>query len=175
MIAYSILFLGIGFLIVAFFNAHKLQSICIVKSVAIHGNQEEVFKMVKYLNNFPKWSPFLAQDPKQQIKITGTDGNIGAKYHWVGNQGKDVGFQVIKQINEPNTIVMECNIQKPFKAKPVFTYTFTPLEQNIQVQQMFHLKSGMVDAFFMWIFGVKKQMENTNEQGLSLLKKAIEE
>ncbi len=30
------------------------------------GSKEDIFDMVKYLANFPKWSPFLAQDPSQK-------------------------------------------------------------------------------------------------------------
>jgi hypothetical protein len=37
--------------------------------------------MVKYLSNFPKWSPFLVQDPAQKYEVKGTDGTVGAQYH----------------------------------------------------------------------------------------------
>ncbi|MEM6379571.1 MAG: hypothetical protein AAF705_15300 [Bacteroidota bacterium] len=42
------------------------------------------------------------------------------------------------------------------------------------VTQDFKLQSGLVDAFFMWIFGAKKEMAKTNERGLTLLKNYIE-
>lgn len=162
-------FIGFGL-----FKANSLTSIQIVKSVTIKAPKQEVFELVKYLANFPKWSPFLAQDPAQQYEVKGTDGTVGAQYHWVGNKGKDVGYQQIVRIDEGSFVGMQCDIQKPFTAKPTFDYYFTETAQGIVVKQDFKLESGLVDAFFMWLFGAKAEMEKTNQQGLDLLKKAAE-
>ncbi|WP_158974168.1 SRPBCC family protein [Cellulophaga sp. L1A9] len=162
------------FVIYGFYNAQQLKSIEITKSITIQKSKEEVFDMVQYLNNFPKWSPFLAQDPNQKYKITGIDGTIGAKYHWEGNKGKDLGLQEIVSIAENKSIKMICDIQKPFVAKPIFDYSFKTTNEGTLVTQNFQLESGLMDAFFMWLFGVKSKMEKTNEQGLQLLKKSLE-
>ncbi|EON79279.1 hypothetical protein ADIS_0204 [Lunatimonas lonarensis] len=69
---------------------------------------------------------------------------------------------------------MKCDIQKPFVAKPTFDYYFTEIPNGIEVKQDFKLESGLVDAFFMWLFGAKSEMEKTNQQGLDLLKNAVE-
>jgi hypothetical protein len=163
------LFIGFGL-----FKASSLKSIQIVKTVTIKGSKEDVFAMVKYLNNFPKWSPFLAQDPSQKYEVKGIDGTVGAKYHWDGNKGKDLGYQEIVKIVENQFVGMKCDIQKPFVAKPTFDYYFTETTNGIEVKQDFKLESGLIDAFFMWLFGAKSEMEKTNQQGLDLLKKAVE-
>lgn len=172
-----LLYIGIAVAILLVFGlikARSLKDININRSVIINAPKKEVFDMVRYLNNFPKWSPFLAQDPTQKYRVEGEDGTLGARYHWEGNKGKDLGFQEIKKIREYSFVGMECDIQKPFQAKPTFDYTFTGGDGNVMVTQDFNLKSSMVDAFFMWVFGVKKKMEKTNEQGLDLLKQALE-
>lgn len=175
----KMIFLIIILAIVAFisfglYKASDLKSIQIVNTVTIKGTQQEVFNMVKYLNNFPKWSPFLAQDPSQKYTVKGTDGTVGAQYHWDGNKGKDIGYQEIVKIDELSFVGMRCDIQKPFVAKPTFDYYFTTTTNGIEVKQDFKLESGLVDAFFMWLFGAKSEMEKTNKQGLDLLKKTIE-
>jgi ribosome-associated toxin RatA of RatAB toxin-antitoxin module len=175
----KMIFIIIGIALVAFigfglFKASQLQSINIVKSVTVKGTKEQVFDMVRYLNNFPKWSPFLAQDPTQKYEVKGTDGAVGAQYHWNGNKGKDIGYQEIVQIDSFRYIAMKCDIQKPFKAKPTFAYTFKETANGIEVTQDFKVQSGLIDAFFMWVFGAKAEMEKTNEQGMDLLKKAVE-
>lgn len=162
-------FIGFGM-----YKANGLKSLQIVKSVNIKGSKEKVFEMVKYLENFPKWSPFLAQDPSQKYEVRGTDGKVGAQYHWNGNNGKDIGYQEIVKIDEYKFVGMKCDIQKPFVAKPTFDYYFTETANGIEVKQDFKLESGLIDAFFMWLFGAKNQMEKTNQQGLDLLKKAVE-
>ncbi len=162
-------FIGFGL-----YKASGLKSLQIVKGVIINGSKQEVFDMVRYLKNFPKWSPFLAEDPTQKYEVVGTDGNVGAQYHWNGNKGKDVGYQEIVKIEDQKYVGMKCDIQKPFVAKPTFEYYFTETSNGIEVKQDFKLKSGLVDAFFMWLFGAKAGMEKMNQQGLDLLKKTIE-
>lgn len=162
-------FIGFGF-----YKSSDLTNIQIVKSVTINGSKEEVFDMVRYLKNFPKWSPFLAQDPTQKYEVKGTDGTIGAQYHWDGNKGKDLGYQEIVKVDTFNFVGMKCDIQKPFVAKPTFDYTFKETQNGIEVTQDFKVESGKVDAFFMWLFGAKADMEKTNQQGLDLLKKVVE-
>ncbi len=164
----------VAFIAFGFTQASGLQNIQIVKSVTVKGSKQEVFDMVRYLNNFPKWSPFLVQDPSQKVEVKGTDGSVGAQYHWVGNGGEDVGFQEIMKIDTFSFVGMRCDIQKPFVAKPTFDYSFKETANGIEVTQDFKVQSGLVDAFFMWLFGAKKGMEETNQQGLNLLKKAIE-
>lgn len=163
-----------AFISFGLYKASGLKTIQIVKSVTIRGKKEEVFDMVRYLANFPKWSPFLAQDPAQKYEVKGTDGTVGAQYHWDGNKGKDLGYQEIVKIDTFKFVGMRCDIQKPFVAKPTFDYTFDETPNGIKVTQDFKVESALVDAFFMWLFGAKSAMEKTNQQGLDLLKKAAE-
>lgn len=162
-------FIGFGL-----YKASGLQSIQIIKTVTIKGTNQEVFEMVKYLKNFPKWSPFLAEDPAQKYEVKGTDGTVGARYHWDGNGGKDLGFQEIMKIEESKFIAMQCDIQKPFVAKPTFEYYFTETANGIEVKQDFKVESALPDAFFMWLFGAKAGMEKMNQTGLDLMKIAVE-
>lgn len=164
-----VLFLGIGF-----YNASKLQNIHIQKSVNINADIQSIFDNVVYLKNFPKWSPFYEADPEQKTEVKGVDGKVGAQFHWDGNNGKDLGYQEIKEIKPIEYIKMACDIQKPFKATPTFEYSFARTGNAVKVTQDFNLKSGLVDSFFMWLFGAKKGMEKMNARGMELLKIASE-
>jgi hypothetical protein len=163
-----------AFLVYGFSKSSELKNIQIVKSVVISGSKEKVFDMVRYLGNFPKWSPFLAQDPAQKYEVKGTDGTVGAQYHWNGNGGKDLGYQEIVKIDTFNYVGMKCDIQKPFEAKPTFEYYFKETTGGIEVKQDFKVSSNAISAFFMWLGGAKAQMAATNQQGLDLMKKAVE-
>lgn len=175
MIIFATIVLALAaFLAFGFYQSSDLKSIQIVKTVTIKGSNQAVFDMVKLLNNFPKWSPFLAEDPAQKYQVKGVDGTVGAQYHWDGNGGKDLGYQEIAKIDELKFVGMKCDIQKPFVAKPTFEYYFTETPNGIEVKQDFRVESGTVDAFFMWLFGAKAGMEAMNEKGLEMLKKAVE-
>ncbi|KQC01465.1 SRPBCC family protein [Pedobacter sp. Hv1] len=170
--------IGIGailfFLAFGLYNASKLKTIEITQSISIRAPQKKVYDMISQLSNYPKWSPFLAQDPTQNYSVKGKDGIVGAQYHWEGNNGKDLGHQKIESL-EPNSFIgIKVHIQKPFKAEPMFNYTIRTMGSRTEVSQKFILQSGLVDAYFLWLFGVKKEMEITNKQGLNLLKKASE-
>lgn len=164
-----LIFIGYGL-----FKANGLKTIEISKKITIKGDQQEVFDMVRYLNNFPKWSPFLKQDPAQRYEVKGKDGSIGAQYHWNGNGGKDIGYQEIVKVDTFSFVHLKCHIEKPFTAHPDFMYAFTKSAEGITVTQNFKLESDLGSAFFLWLFGAKKEMEKTNEYGLQLLKQSIE-
>jgi uncharacterized protein YndB with AHSA1/START domain len=163
----------VAFISFGLYKANGLKSIQIETKVTIKAPKQEVFDMVKYLNNFPKWSPFLVQDPSQKYQVKGTDGTVGAQYHWEGNNGKDLGYQELVKIDELRFIGKKCDIQKPFVAKPTFEYYFTESTDGVEVREVFKLESGLMDAFFLWIFGAKAEMEKTNKQGLDLLNKTL--
>jgi hypothetical protein len=163
----------LAFIAFGLFKASSLKSIVIEKKIIIKAPKQEVFDMVKNLSNFPKWSPFLVQDPSQKYEIKGTDGAVGSQYHWEGNKGKDLGFQEIVKIDTFSFIGKRCDIQKPFVAKPTFDYFFRETGDGIEVREVFKLESGLMDAFFLWLFGAKAEMEKTNQQGLDLLNKAV--
>ena len=172
--------LGVVIALVAFIwfglmQAKPLQNLQIVKSVTVNGSKEKAYDMVRYLNNYPKWSPFLVADPAQKYSVKGTDGTVGAQYHWDGNGGKDLGYQEIVKIDTFNFVGMKCDIQKPFEAKPTFDYSFKQTANGIEITQDFKVQSDLVSAFFMWLSGAKAEMEKTNQQGLDLLKKAVEQ
>jgi Polyketide cyclase / dehydrase and lipid transport len=169
-----ILGLILVFVVFGLIRSSSLKSIRIERDVTIKRPLPEVFKMVQYLNEFPKWSPFLAQDPGQKFEVKGTDGAVGAQYHWNGNGGKDLGYQEIVNIEQDRFIGLKCDIQKPFVAQPTFEYSFSQTAEGVVVKQDFKLTSATVDALFLWLFGAKKEMEKTNEQGLQLLKAALE-
>lgn len=164
-----LLFLSIGF-----YKANKLRHIHIQKTVYIEADLESVYEHVAHLNNFTKWSPFYEADPDQKTFVKGNDGEVGAQFHWEGNNGKDLGYQEIREIQKLKYIKMECDIQKPFKAQPTFEYTLSQSGNKVKITQDFNLESGLVDSFFMWLFGAKKDMAKMNARGMELLKLACE-
>ncbi|MEL7159643.1 MAG: SRPBCC family protein [Bacteroidota bacterium] len=167
----ALLALAVAF---GFHRSAPLRNITLDNSVTIDGESSEVFAMVQYLENFPRWSPFLAEDPGQEYEVRGVDGTVGATYHWNGRGGKDIGYQKIVRIEPGEYLEMRCDIQKPFVAHPTFAYSFKNTPQGVRVSQRFTLESGAVDALFMWLFGAKAEMDATNKRGMELLKAAVE-
>lgn len=156
-------------------NQDKMKQLSIQKSIEIKASLNTVFEHIAYLKNFPKWSPFLEADPDQKYEVKGTDGQVGAQYHWEGNKGKDLGYQEIKAIIPSKSVLMQCDIQKPFTAQPTFNYQLKQKGENVVVTQDFELPIKGMNLFFMKLFGAVKDINKMNERGLALLKIACEQ
>ena len=59
------------------------------RSTTVNAPKKLVMQQVGRFENFAKWNPWGKLDPNMTKTITGTDGEVGAKYSWEGND--DVG------------------------------------------------------------------------------------
>lgn len=174
MITVSIIFTVMLLAGVSYYFAKQHADITIVNMIEIDATQEIVYHKISKFSEYPTWSPFLAQDPSQKYHTKGLDGAIGSQYFWEGNSGKDAGYQEITSSKPLHELTIDVHIEKPFKAQPKFRYTIENKGTTTLVTQVFTLQSSLADAFFLWLFSVRKDMDRTNKQGLQLLKKTIE-
>lgn len=154
-------------------NAQK-KSIEIETIKIIDAPKPEVYKALKSLELFPKWSPFLVTDPNQKYEITGIDGEIGSKYSWEGVDEKTEGYQSLTQMKPNDYIKMSCEMYKPFKGKPIFEYELVEEDGKTKVIQNFSLKISGFNKFMVKMFGIKKKMIATNDLGMVRFKDLME-
>ncbi|MEM6800957.1 MAG: SRPBCC family protein [Bacteroidota bacterium] len=140
----------------------------------ISASPTQVYEVLKSLEQFPKWSPFLVADPNQKNYVKGRDGEIGSSFHWEGVAEKSQGYQTLAKLKENEYLRFECSIAKPFQSKPVFEYHLRQTEQGLLLRQDFELKLSGFDYFMIKLFGVKKKMSETNQLGLDRLKQYVE-
>jgi hypothetical protein len=166
----------IGFLVLAgivlALVAPKQISIRSTKWVA--SSKQEVFDHIRLLGKFPSWSPFLKADPQQKHWVTGTDGQVGAAYHWVGVGEKSEGQQVIVGLEGNSVIRMRCDITVPFTGQSTFVYTLNEKDGGVEIVQQFETTLSVPVNVIGLLIGLKGQMAETNEKGLTLLKEVLE-
>lgn len=156
-------------------RAAALKLIQLSHSTTARVERARAYDFIRHQAYFPTWSPFLEEDPTQTYLLLGQDGQVGGQYHWIGRKGKDVGLQEIVALEANRRIDMQCRIEKPFRARPTFSYTLDDAPGGgVVVTQIFELQSGFINAFFLWLFGVKKQMTVTNRKGMESLRRALE-
>jgi effector-binding domain-containing protein len=85
------------------------------RSIFIKTPKESVFPNVKLFANWPKFSPWMEKDPNAQTKIEGTDGTVGAKYSWEGNNDIGKGEQTITKIEENKNVESDLHFIKPYE------------------------------------------------------------
>ena len=150
------------------------KSIQIETQSLISASPSQVYDVLKSLEQFPEWSPFLISDPDQKNYVEGRDGEIGSRFHWEGVAEKSQGYQTLAELKENEYIRFECVIEKPFKGNPVFEYQLAETEQGLLLTQNFELKLSGFDHFMIKLFGVKKKMKESNQIGLDRLKQYVE-
>jgi hypothetical protein len=176
----TIIYLGIcvGLLAgaIAIMNLMSLEEkeIVIISEQKINAPVSLVYDKVSHFKNFPSWSPYRLTDPEQKYKITGTDGQVGAKFHWEGVKETSEGFQEIVGLEEDKEVKVKCNITVPFEAKPAFNYYFIEKDNGTIVRQEFKVKMGFPANIIAHFTDLKTDMKFINEKGLSLLKTLCE-
>jgi uncharacterized membrane protein len=150
------------------------KEISIVIEQEVNAPITEVYDKVRNLKNYPSWSPFRLTDPEQKYSLSNVDGEVGARFHWVGVKEVSEGYQEIVGLENNKAVKIKCNITVPYEAKPEFNYFFTEKENKTFVRQEFKVQMPFPANIIAHFTNLKKEMKLTNEKGLSLLKKECE-
>ncbi len=167
--------LGIVFLLAISYSAEaQKKEVSISTYELINASSEEVFEVLRELERFTEWSPFLVEDPNQKNYVSGENGEIGSTFHWEGVEENSKGQQTLAALKEGEYVRMECDLEKPFKGQPIFEYYIQEDENGVELRQEFNLNVSGFSYFMIRLLGVKKKMAETNQVGLARLKSLVE-
>ncbi len=150
------------------------KEIAIVIEQEVNAPVSEVYDKVRHLENYASWSPFRLNDPEQKYRLSNVDGQVGARFHWVGVKEVSEGYQEIVGLEENKAVKIKCNITVPYEAKPEFNYSFAERGNKTYVTQEFKVQMPFPANIIAHFTDLRKEMKLTNEKGLSLLKKVCE-
>ncbi|MDN4165127.1 SRPBCC family protein [Cytophagales bacterium LB-30] len=102
----------------------------IERSVTIQAPEAQVKKDVQYFSNFIQWNPWADADTAMVNTIEGTDGTVGAKYSWVGNDDVGVGSMTITAITD-SRIDMDLNFVTPWEANDKNWYKWEKTPEGV--------------------------------------------
>ena len=148
--------------------------ISVSNTTFINASKQHVFDQLRYMKNFPKWSPFLVQDPEQKYTVSGQDGEVGATFSWEGVKEKSKGLQRVAKLKSIDEVVIECNITVPFQSNPTFSYSLVEKDGGVEVVQHFDAEMPAPSNIFGLLLNLKEKISATNKQGLELLRQACE-
>lgn len=141
------------------------------RSVSIAKPISDVFNVIADFNTWPKWSPWLCQEPDCPFDVSGEPGNTGHAQQW---NGKRIGSgeMLIEEINQSKNIQYELRFLKPWKSKSKVIFNLSQEGDLTKVSWIMH---GSLPIF---MFFMKKMMTSLvgsdYERGLSMLKDYIE-
>ena len=141
------------------------------KTIAIDRGTEDVFEVVSDFTTWPKWSPWLCQEPSCPVTIEGTKGLEGHSQAWDGDFIGS-GKMHITKVSPGKGLEYELTFLKPWKSKSGVGFSFTPTGEGTEVR--WWMRGGM--PFFM--FPMKAMMSaligGDYSRGLSMLKEYLE-
>jgi uncharacterized protein YndB with AHSA1/START domain len=135
---------------------------------------EAVYAVVSDLNQFVKWSPWLAMDPNAKNTVTGPAG-AGQKYAWEGNDQVGAGEMITTKVVPNEQVVQDLHFLKPFESKAVVTFTIAPDAQGAKVTWGFDTERNFPAKAAGVFMDMDKMLGDDFQRGLDNLKKLAEE
>ncbi len=145
------------------------------RETVINAPAETVFKNVTTYENFKKWSPWQNLDSNITTTIEGTDGTVGSKYSWKGNDKVGEGSMTVLKIEENKSIEQALEFLKPFKSSTTTYMNLEPADGGTKVTWGMKGESGFIVRIMMTLMGgMDKAVGKDYENGLANLKKLSE-
>ncbi len=145
------------------------------RSIEIDKPKKEVFENLRFLKNQDSWSPWNKKDPNMEKKFTGTDGEVGAMSHWIGNKDVGEGEQEITKIVDGERIESELRFLKPWKStSDAYLTTEEVASDKTRVTWGFSGKNKFPFSIMMLFMSMDKMVGKDFEEGLSSLKSTLE-
>ena len=142
------------------------------RSVVIDASSQQIHPYINNLNNWPKWSPWVENDPTLKVTVGDIASGVGASQSWVGKDGD--GSLVITESNPQKGIDYDLEFnQGQFKCKSDFKY----VPDGPDTQVVWEMKGKVDTPVLGGYFAAKmdKWVGAEFEKGLQNLKKAVEE
>lgn len=70
------------------------------RSVNIKAAPPVILEQIRSLKNMHEWSPWRDYDPNMKVEFSGTDGQVGSKMSWTGNDDVGTGNQEITAVTD---------------------------------------------------------------------------
>lgn len=144
------------------------------RSVTINAPASVIYNELIKLENFNKYSIWTQRD-SAKYTMTGTDGTVGATSSWAGDPyiSGDGRIEIVS-LEKNKTVAHKLTFTKPKKGNAESLFTLTENNGATTVTWNFKLATPRPWNIFNLFFSLDKKMGKDFEEGLSLLKKAIE-
>ncbi|MEO8067453.1 MAG: SRPBCC family protein [Flavobacteriales bacterium] len=144
------------------------------RSVTIKAPLEVVYEHVGTLAAIDKWSPWNERDPNMKKSMEGTDGTIGAKAMWEGNDDVGKGSQEIVGLEPNKKVSMKLSFVEPFESNSNVDYELTAMGDSTKVTWAMHGANEGMGRVMSMFFNMDKMVGPDFEKGLGYLKAQVE-
>lgn len=142
------------------------------KSIVINAPQEKVWQHTGSLKAYNVWDPFSKADKNVKIEYSGTSGEVGDSYHWIGNEDVGEGKQTVTEIIPNQKMITKLQFIKPWEG--FATATFELQQEGNGTKVTWKMDNELTTPMKIMKPMMDMQMDKMFDQGLSDLKKLSE-
>jgi len=119
-------------IVILIIAAMKPSHFAIQRTGRIGAAPEKVFPLINDVHEFIKWSPF-EKDPNMKRTFRGPSAGVGMIYEFDGNRHVGAGSVEVTESIPQSKIVMKLNMDRPFTARNIVTFTLVPANGSTDV------------------------------------------
>lgn len=143
----------------------------IKRNAVINAPASKIFYVISHYSEFPKWNPWRELDPNMKTNLEGTDGTVGAKYSWDGNDQAGSGYLLITKLEGEKYMEQELHFLKPFESSATTYFLLEATDSGTSVTWGMKGENDFLSRIFMtFMGGMDKAVGSDYEKGLAQLK-----
>ena len=146
--------------------------VTVTRSAVINAPKDAVFAQVVNFKNWPNWSPWYQMEPTMKITYSGTDGQPGSGYHWVGEKKTGEGEMTNKGVNGTQ-MDYELAFVKPREGKANGSFKADDTAGMTRVAWSISMHMGFPWNAMNAFMNMDKMLGGDFESGLSNMKKYV--
>jgi carbon monoxide dehydrogenase subunit G len=160
--------------ILVIFIAVQPSSFRVERAATVAAPPEVVFAQINDFHNWQAWSPWAQLDPDMKLTYDGPEAGQGARYAWTGNKKAGEGRMEIIESRPAELIKINLEFIKPFAAKNLTEFTFTPAGDATKVTWAMSGDNGFMGKAFGLFMKMDKLVGGDFEKGLASIKQISE-
>jgi ribosome-associated toxin RatA of RatAB toxin-antitoxin module len=126
----TVLYIILGFIALILLIAAMMPAVySIEKTITVNSSPQTAYDKVANFNHYKDWNPWQKMEPTSKQTVTGNPGTIGHKYEWEGKK-IGTGSLTVKDLKAPNSINIDLQFLKPWKAEAYDNWKFEDAGNN---------------------------------------------
>lgn len=106
--------------------------VIVERSGNVNATVDELQQEVTNFEKFVTWSPWSSIDPNVTQEFKGKQGEVGAEFHWAGNEEVGTGHQTVKSITDER-VELDLVFTAPWESTSLVYYDFVPNGESTEV------------------------------------------
>jgi hypothetical protein len=144
------------------------------RSTTIAAPADVVYAQVSDFRKWEAWSPWAKLDPQMKTTYEGTQGAVGARYAWTGNDDVGSGHMTVAAVKPNESVEIKLEFIKPFASTTANGFKLEPAGKDTKITWHMDGDNDFVGKAFCLFMDMDAMIGKDFEKGLTDLKKVAE-